>query len=119
MKQLLESNHNLFFPLREDNLSLYFYGRPGSAGGGLVPEKPGGHFAWWKGFGWEVNSLTGDPLFVDAAAGNFTLRPESPALKLGFQQIPWQRIGLQPGPNRASWPVPPQPQREDRVGPQY
>ena len=57
---------------------------------------------------------------MDAAAGNFTLRPESPALRLGFQQIPWQEIGLQPGPNRASWPVehlnlP----REERVGPQY
>jgi hypothetical protein len=105
--------------LREDNLSLYFHGQRGSAAGGLVPEQPAGRFAWWKGFGWEADSLTGDPLFVDAAAGNFTLRPESPALKLGFQQIPWQEIGLQPGPNRASWPVEQRFQREERVGPQY
>ena len=41
----------------------------------------------------ENNFLEGDPLFEDVEHGNFTLRPDSPALKLGIQQIPWQKIG--------------------------
>ena len=41
------------------------------------------------------NNLTkGDPGFVDAAHGNYTLRLDSPALKLGFKPIPAQEIGL-------------------------
>ncbi len=40
------------------------------------------------------NLTTGDPDFVDAAHGNYTLRPDSPALKLGFKPIPTREIGL-------------------------
>ena len=36
----------------------------------------------------DMHSIIADPQFVDASSGNFTLRPTSPALKLGFQQIP-------------------------------
>jgi hypothetical protein len=36
---------------------------------------------------------------------NFQLRPDHPALKAGFKQIPFEKIGLQPDPLRASWPV--------------
>ncbi|MDO4574394.1 MAG: right-handed parallel beta-helix repeat-containing protein [Planctomycetia bacterium] len=41
----------------------------------------------------ENNLVDEDPLFVDEANGNYTLRPESPALKLGFEPIPWEKIG--------------------------
>lgn len=51
------------------------------------------------------NFLEGDPLFVDAARGDFRLRPNSPALKLGFKPIPVQQIGLYKNSMRASWPV--------------
>ncbi len=51
------------------------------------------------------NLLGEDPLFVNAARGDFRLRPESPAWALGFKEIPLQRIGLYASPERASWPV--------------
>ncbi|HOY57121.1 MAG TPA: right-handed parallel beta-helix repeat-containing protein [Verrucomicrobiota bacterium] len=41
----------------------------------------------------EDNLLDADPLFVDAARGNFELKPESPAWKLGFRRIPFEKIG--------------------------
>ncbi|MBQ2820005.1 MAG: right-handed parallel beta-helix repeat-containing protein [Thermoguttaceae bacterium] len=40
------------------------------------------------------NFTKGDPMIEDWENGNFTLKAESPALKTGFQQIPWQKIGL-------------------------
>lgn len=35
-----------------------------------------------------------DPRFVAVERRNFELRPESPAWALGFQRIPWEKIGL-------------------------
>ncbi len=37
-----------------------------------------------------------DPLFEDWENGDFHLKPSSPALKLGFKQFPYERIGLKP-----------------------
>ena len=43
-----------------------------------------------------TNNLTEiDPHFVDRPHGNFRLQPSSPAFKLGFQQIPLEKIGPQ------------------------
>ncbi len=53
----------------------------------------------------EDNLVGQDPLFVDAAKLDFRLRPDSPAHKLGFQPIPFERIGLYASELRASWPV--------------
>ena len=37
----------------------------------------------------DIHSLVADPLFTDPTSGDFSLRPESPALKLlGFEPIP-------------------------------
>ena len=47
-----------------------------------------------EGDAYDGNSLVADPLFVDPAAGDYRLRPESPALKLGFVPIPVERIGI-------------------------
>ncbi|MBI2854061.1 MAG: hypothetical protein HYX87_03960 [Chloroflexi bacterium] len=51
---------------------------------------------WRKTYGFDRNSLVGDPLFVDPANRNYSLRPGSPALLLGFVNIDQARIGLLP-----------------------
>lgn len=48
------------------------------------------------------NLLDKDPLFVDAAAHNFQLRPESPAFRLGFKRLPLEKIGLYRSEDRPS-----------------
>ncbi|HJN13679.1 MAG: right-handed parallel beta-helix repeat-containing protein [Pirellulaceae bacterium] len=55
----------------------------------------GGTFGDWRNLGFDKHSLIADPLFVDAAGGDYRLRPESPAFKLGFRPIDLDRIGLQ------------------------
>ena len=49
------------------------------------------------------NLLDTDPRFRDASS--FELPNDSPAFKLGFQTIPFDKIGLYPSEDRASWPV--------------
>ena len=39
----------------------------------------------WRQKGWDKNSVVADPLFVDVKNFNFHLRPDSPALKMGFK----------------------------------
>ena len=59
----------------------------------------------WQDMGLDRSSVVADPLFVDAARGDYRLQPESPALKLGFEPIPVERIGCYADPLRATWPV--------------
>lgn len=59
----------------------------------------------WRQRGKDQHSELGDPLFVDAANNDFRLRPDSPALKLGFKPIPVEEIGPYEEELRASWPV--------------
>ena len=56
------------------------------------------------------NFISGDPAivgepFADSARNNFALLPNSSLLKAGFVPIPFDKIGLYPGAERASWPV--------------
>ena len=42
----------------------------------------------------DAHSLAVDPLFVDPENGDFRLRPNSPALKMGFVPFDLSKVGL-------------------------
>ncbi|MCC7264320.1 MAG: right-handed parallel beta-helix repeat-containing protein [Candidatus Latescibacteria bacterium] len=78
---LAESDHNLLFDAEGGNAAIRHLdqGRTLSLGE-------------WQDQGYDVHSVATDPLFVDAAAGDYRLRPESPALALGFAPLPFPAI---------------------------
>jgi parallel beta-helix repeat protein len=48
----------------------------------------------WRQRGHDTHTKLADPLFVDRASHNYRLKPESPALALGFKEIDTSQIGL-------------------------
>ncbi len=48
----------------------------------------------WQKQGFDQHSIAADPLFVDSENDNYTLRPESPAFKVGFVPIDLSNVGL-------------------------
>ena len=44
-------------------------------------------------------------MFVDPAHDDYRLQPQSPALQLGFEPIPFEKIGPYQDDLRASWPI--------------
>lgn len=59
----------------------------------------------WVNKGLAEGSASADPLFENPGADDFRLRPDSPAWKLGFKEIPVGRIGCYASPERAAWPL--------------
>jgi parallel beta-helix repeat protein len=49
--------------------------------------------AEWKKTGQDVHSLVGSPLFADPEHGDFSIKPGSPALKIGFKPIDISTVG--------------------------
>lgn len=47
----------------------------------------------WQRLGFDFHSIYADPLFVDPEHDDYTLKPESPAFKLGFKQINVSAVG--------------------------
>ena len=83
---IAESENNLFFNAA-GRYELYDRSdKLGSAKNALSLEE-------WRKLGYDTNSLIADPLFVDPEHDDYRLRPESPALKLGFQLIDVAQIG--------------------------
>lgn len=51
----------------------------------------------WRNLGHDIESLCADPKFADAAGGDFTLAPDSPALAAGFEPWDWKSTGPRSG----------------------
>ncbi len=58
----------------------------------------------WRALGFDRKSVVADPLFVAPARGDFRLKPNSPALKLGFKPIDIREAGLIGSPEWVSLP---------------
>ena len=50
---------------------------------------------WWTQ-GYDQHSVCADPIFVEPEKGDYRLKPESPALQLGFTNIDLTGVGLLP-----------------------
>jgi len=48
----------------------------------------------WVAVGRELGSVIADPLFVNAAAHDYRLKPQSPALRLGFKPFDYSQAGV-------------------------
>ncbi|MDD3587327.1 MAG: right-handed parallel beta-helix repeat-containing protein [Thermoguttaceae bacterium] len=59
----------------------------------------------WQESGADRHSIVADPLFVNPAGGDWQLKNDSPAMKLGFKQIPFGKIGPYKDAARVSWPI--------------
>jgi hypothetical protein len=61
-------------------------------------------FAEWQARGQDIHGAVGDPLFVDPKNADFRLRPESPALAMGFEPIDTGKCGLYGSPEWVGLP---------------
>lgn len=77
-----KSDYNLFYPQKDYEVMLEWKIYP---------------FDHWKSLfngRYERHSIVADPMFVDPNNMDYRLQADSPALKLGFQQIDRDKIGL-------------------------
>jgi hypothetical protein len=81
-----EVDRNCFF-----NAAGEFLMRIRPRGGG--PQEVWG-LAEWQQQGFDHNSVYGDPLFEDPENGNYRVKPDSPALKVGFKNFEMGGWGL-------------------------
>ena len=57
--------------------------------------KPAGMtFQQWQDTGHDAGTIIADPMFVDAENFDFRLKPDSPALKIGFKPFDYSRAGV-------------------------
>jgi hypothetical protein len=77
--------------VHECDYNVYFHS--GGDGSLRAVGVAGESFENWRKLGFDAHSSIADPLFVDAEAHDFRLRPDSPAYKLGFKPIPAESLG--------------------------
>ena len=74
--------------------NLYFDARAGASADTL--KFAGSSLEDWRKRGHDSDSVVADPLFTNPGGGDFTLKAESPALKLGFMPIDLREVGVRP-----------------------
>jgi len=89
---LLGSNWNDNNFKLDDNVYWNAAGQPVTFFNGLDLAK------WRKDRNQDLHSVIADPLFVDAAKDDFHLKPDSPALKLGFKPFDYTKAGRETPP---------------------
>jgi parallel beta-helix repeat protein len=94
-KEIAEHDYNLFF-----NTHGGEYPVCSDYEGDLPDWRPITTFTRWQAMGFDIHSVIADPLFVDPTNDDYRLRPDSPALKLGFQPIEPSLIGIRERPKR-------------------
>ncbi len=67
------------------------YRVPGVANGDWRQPNP---YAYWQKIGYDRGSVIADPGFINPESEDFRLKPDSPALNLGFQPIDIAKIGI-------------------------
>jgi parallel beta-helix repeat protein len=89
---IAESDYNVFFnpSTKEFAVGEILFEQVGSK---RVQKEKDTPLAEWQKMGFDTHSVFVDPLFVDAVHDDYRLKPESPALKLGFQPINVSQIG--------------------------
>jgi hypothetical protein len=80
--------------------NLYFDAR--SAKGGKQITFAGATFDQWRERGHDRHSIIGDPLFVAPERDDFRLKPNSPALRLGFEAIDLSSVGVRKRADRTN-----------------
>ncbi len=85
-------NRNLYWPGQTTNVTMH------------AGQKGGDSWKAWLRTGQDAASVIADPLFRDAAKKDYRLRPESPAFKLGFVELPYAKMGLQKSRFRPEFP---------------
>jgi len=97
-KTLAESDYNLFFNAI-DGKYVFFCPNDIARGVNVATSERDAYeseivpFEEWQQAGYDVHSVIADPMFVDPGHEDYRLKPESPALKLGFVPIDVTRIG--------------------------
>lgn len=77
----VDSDYNVFF--HTGGKALLNAGAPGLDS-----------FEEWQKNGLDTHSVVADPMFVDPANDDYSLKPESPAYKLGFKPIDMSKVGI-------------------------
>ena len=98
LKQVLtQFDYNVLHPPTGTDLSLN--GRPAEAVQRAQMNVLHPTPAIWQKLGFDAHSIVADPKFVDPAQDNYDLKPDSPALALGFVPIDASQIGNTPAIN--------------------
>ncbi len=80
-----EMDYNLFFP-EAGQFSAEYTPRDGKPARLSLKQ--------WQAMGYDKHSVCADPLFVDPDKRDYRVKPDSPALQLGFKNFDLQRVGL-------------------------